>query len=50
MVPTKGADSSGYAYGYGYAARTDRPRINSVTTQGDVLPDTRMGRKAKSRH
>jgi polysaccharide biosynthesis transport protein len=50
MAPTKGPDA--YAYGYGYAysykPRTDRPRINQVTSQGDVLPDTRMARRAKA--
>jgi capsular exopolysaccharide synthesis family protein len=50
MAPTKGPDAYAYGYGYSYAykTRTDRPRINSVTTQGDVLPDTRVGRRARA--
>ena len=49
MAPTKGPDAYayGYSYSYSYKTRTDRPRINSVTSQGDVLPDTRMGRKQR---
>jgi succinoglycan biosynthesis transport protein ExoP len=49
MAPTKGPDAYAYGYGYGYtykASRSDRPRINAVTSQGDVLPDTRMARRA----
>jgi capsular exopolysaccharide synthesis family protein len=48
MAPTKGPDAYayGYGYGYGYKSRTDRPRMNAVTSQGDVLPDTRMARRA----
>ena len=48
MAPTKGPDAYAYGYGYGYSykARSDRPRMNSVTSQGDVLPDTRMARRA----
>jgi tyrosine-protein kinase len=48
MAPTKGPDAYAYGYGYGYSykARSDRPRINSVTSQGDVLPDTRVARRA----
>jgi polysaccharide biosynthesis transport protein len=51
MAPTKGPDAYAYGYGYSYAykSRTDRPRINSVTSQGDVLPDTRVGRRAQAR-
>ena len=47
MAPTKGPDAYayGYGYGYGYKSRNDRPRINAVTSQGDVLPDTRMARR-----
>ncbi len=50
MAPTKGPDAYAYGYGYSYAykTRTDRPRMNSVTAQGDVLPDTRVGRRAKA--
>jgi Mrp family chromosome partitioning ATPase len=50
MAPTKGPDAYAYGYGYSYAykSRTDRPRINQVTTQGDVLPDTRVGRRARA--
>ena len=50
MGPTKGPDAYAYGYGdsYSYKARSDRPRINTVTTQGDVLPDTRMSRRAKT--
>jgi non-specific protein-tyrosine kinase len=48
MTPNKGPEGGGYyTYTGGYSSQTNRPRINSVTTQGDVLPDTRMGRKAK---
>jgi polysaccharide biosynthesis transport protein len=48
MAPTKGPDAYAYGYGYGYSykARGDRPRINTVTSQGDVLPDTRVARRA----
>jgi succinoglycan biosynthesis transport protein ExoP len=48
MAPTKGPDAYAYGYGYGYSykARSDRPRMNAVTSQGDVLPDTRMARRA----
>jgi polysaccharide biosynthesis transport protein len=48
MAPTKGPDAYAYGYGYGYSykASSDRPRMNAVTTQGDVLPDTRMARRA----
>ncbi len=48
MSPSRGPEAGGYyTYGGGYTTQTNRPRINSVTTQGDVLPDTRMGRKAR---
>ncbi len=50
MAPTKGPDAYAYGYGYqyGYKASTDRPRMNAVTSQGDVLPDTRMARRART--
>jgi capsular exopolysaccharide synthesis family protein len=48
MAPTKGPDAYAYGYGYGYETRTSRPRINAVTSQGDVLPDTRMSRRARA--
>ena len=46
MAPTKGPDAYAYGYGYAYKTQTDRPRINQVTSAGDVLPDTRMARRA----
>jgi capsular exopolysaccharide synthesis family protein len=46
MSPVKGPDAYAYGYGYAYKSNADRPRINTVTTQGDVLPDTRVARRA----
>jgi Mrp family chromosome partitioning ATPase len=48
MTPTKGPDSGAYAYGYGYSSRADRPRLGAVTAQGDVLPETRLARRARA--
>ena len=48
MAPTKGPDA--YAYGYGYSYATSRAPTapdQPVTAQGDVLPDTRVGRRAQ---
>jgi tyrosine-protein kinase len=48
MTPTKGPDSGAYAYGYGYSSRADRPHLGTVTAQGDVLPETRLARRARA--